>query len=130
VRVGLKGSLLSCGALKKDSLLNLRAASFKRLLGGGQTLPREDDPRDGCRNEISGLRYQPRRKLADGPGQFHRKYGNGVTGQNCGASSRILRSGATCPEPTMTRIRRTAGVRIRDKLCTMLILRSYHLARN
>src|SRR6267378_3609097 len=42
------GSRLSCGALKKDSFLNLRrAASFKRLLGRG----------------IVQLREPPRRKL-------------------------------------------------------------------
>jgi len=28
-------ALKSCGALKKDSFHNLRAVSFKRLLGGG-----------------------------------------------------------------------------------------------
>src|SRR2546425_10260433 len=33
------GSRLSCGALKKDSFLNLRAASFKRLLGGAPSDP-------------------------------------------------------------------------------------------
>jgi hypothetical protein len=30
------GPRLSCGALTKDAFLNLRAASFKRLLGGAK----------------------------------------------------------------------------------------------
>jgi len=34
----LNGWRLSCGALKKDALHNLRAANFRRVLGGA---PRE-----------------------------------------------------------------------------------------